>query len=321
VIDLSICIVTHNDASLVKDCLESIYKETKSSFEIFVVDNGSTDNTLALIRNNYPEVKIIENGANLGYPVANNRAIKQSVGRYILLLNPDTLVLDAGLDKLVAFLDSHPEAAVVGPQFSFPDGSFQFSYDWGISIKNYFIMLILAEILSLMKFINPFRKQKFEETYTRKKWRSEKTIEVGRVRGCCMLVRREVIEQIGMLDEQFFIYCEEVDWQLRMKKAGWKAYFFPDAKIIHYWGASTRQRNRKNFNAIQWQSIYKYFKKYYGYPGVLLLRCMVFFHALIKTARLVAAKLTGRMSEEITEETRFIWKVVLLDPYKPLQKK
>jgi len=320
-IDLSICIVTHNDASLVKDCLESIYKETKNSFEIFVVDNGSTDNTLALIRSNYPEVKIIENGANLGYPVANNRAIRQSVGRYILLLNPDTIVLDAGLDKLVAFLDSHPEAAVVGPQFSFPDGSFQFSYDWGISIKNYFVMLIPSEILSLIKFANPFRRQNFEEPYTRKKWRSEKTIEVGRVRGCCMLVRREVIEQIGLLDERFFIYCEEVDWQRRMKKAGWKVYFSPDARIIHYWGASTKQRNKKSFNAIQWQSIYKYFKKYYGYPGVLLLRCMVFFHALLKTVRLVAAWLTGRMSEGIAEETRFFWRVIALNPDEPLQKK
>jgi hypothetical protein len=320
-IDLSICIVTHNDASLIKDCLDSIYKETRSSFEIFAVDNGSMDNSVALIRENYPDVKIIENGANMGYPISNNMAINLSAGRYVLLLNPDTVVMDAGLDKLVAFLDSHPEAAAVGPQFSYPDGSFQFSYDWGITIKNYFVMLILAEMISLLKSINPFRKQTMDEPYKRKKWRSTRTMEVGRVRGCCMLVRREAIEQVGLLDEQFFIYCEEVDWQRRMKNKGWKVFFFPESRIIHYWGASTKQRNRKRFNAIQWQSVYKYFKKYYGYPGVLLLRCMVFFHALIKTARLVAAKLTGRMSEEIIVETRFIWKVVLLDPYKPLQKK
>ena len=273
-LDLSISIVSYNTKDLLRQCLESIYSETKGiSFEILAVDNASIDGSVDAIRNNFPNVKLIVNKKNVGFAAANNQAIKDSKGRFILLLNPDTVILDSALDKLVEFMDSHPEAGVVGPQILNPDRTLQFSYDNGISLGLFFRGLVIRHFSRLLRVLPLVGRHKNYSINSKCLEHPPKIKEVVRVRGCCLLVRKEVINQVGLMDEQFFMYCEEVDWEYRMKKAGWKIYFYPFAQIIHYWGASSKQHAEK-CHQIHNQSNYKYIRKHYGIPGAVLLKCM-----------------------------------------------
>jgi len=322
-LDLSICVVSYSTKDLLKQCLESIYRETKGiSFEIFIVDNASIDGSVEMVKNNFPNVNLIKNKKNLGFASASNQAIKDSKGRYILLLNPDTVILNSSLNKLVKFMDSHSEAGVVGPQILNPNRTFQFSYDEGISLKIFFNIFILSNLLPLFKILLiPIKKVKH---YFRKSQGMEhhlKIKEVGRIRGCCLLVRQEVIEQVGLMDEQFFMYCEEVDWEYRMKNAGWKIYFYPFARIIHYWGASTAP-NKQQFNLIQWQSNYKYIRKHYGNYATLAVRFMAFINAIFKTVSLAVKRILNKIEkEEFQRQIILSWKIVWLNPNKRLGEK
>jgi GT2 family glycosyltransferase len=321
-LDLSICIVSYNTNDLLRQCLESIYRTIKGiSFEIFVVDNASTDGTVDMIKNNFPDVQLIANKKNIGFAAANNQAINDSKGRYTLLLNPDTVVLNTTLDKLVEFMDSHPEAGVVGPQILNSDRTFQFSYDEGMSLEFFFRVLIFNRFISLFTFLIPIKKIKNYFTNSRDMESPTKIKEVGRVRGCCLLVRHEVIDQIGLMDEQFFMYAEEVDWEYRMKSAGWKIYFYPFAQIIHYWGASTTQ-NKQVFDLIYWQSSYKYIRKHYGNYAVLLVRFMAFINAIFRTINLVWKRISNRIDRRKFQcQVILSWKIVWLNPNKSLGEK
>lgn len=321
-LDLSICIVSYNTKDLLKQCLESIYKEIKgTSFEIFVVDNASIDGTVNMIKNNFPDVKLTANKKNLGFAAANNQVMKDSKGRYALLLNPDTVVLNSSLDKLVQFMDSHPEAGVVGPQILNPDRTFQFSYDDGISLWLFFRGFVINNFLSLFSLLAPVRKIKNYFTNSQDIKHLQKIKEVGRVRGCCLLIRKEAINQVGLMDEQFFMYCEEVDWEYRIKNAGWKIYFYPFAEVVHHWGASTKQ-DKEKFNLIQWQSNYKYIKKHYGTSGVLLLRCMVLIDVIFRTINLVWKRILNKIQKkEFQRQLLLSWKVVWLNANKTLKEK
>ena len=321
--DLSISIVSYNTKGLLKQCLQSIYRETKSvSFEIIVVDNASIDGTVDMVKSNFPDVNLITNKKNLGFAVANNQVMKNSKSKYILLLNPDTVVLNSSLDNLVKFMDSHPEAGVVGPQILNPDWTFQFSYDEGISLKLFFNSFILNKFLSLFKILLiPINKIRYYFIKSQEIEHCLKIIEVGRIRGCCLLVRQEVINQVGLMDEQFFMYCEEVDWEYRMKNAGWKIYFYPFAQIIHYWGASTKS-NKQQFNLIQWQSNYKYIRKHYGNYATLIVRFMAFISAIFKTFYIVVKRILNKINKkEFQRQLILSWKIVWLNPNKRFIKK
>ncbi len=315
-IDLSISIVSYNTKDLLKQCMDSIYRETKGiSFEIFVIDNASVDGTVGMIQSSFPGVKLIVNNENIGFAAANNQALKESTGRYIVLLNPDTIILDSALDKLVEFMDSYPEAGVVGPQILNPDKTFQFSYDDGISLKRYFRALILNNFSSLLySLIPPFLK-KFNRGYRNCSVSSQdmqdvlRIKEVGRVRGCCFLVRHDVIDHVGLIDERFFLYAEEVDWAYRIRKTGWKVYFFPFAYIIHYWGQSTNQAKDFSF-ATKRKSTYKYLRKYYGNYAVFLLRCMLLVDAVFYTGRLLKLWVKRMPIKEAKHQLKLRWKVV-----------
>lgn len=316
-IDLSISIVSYNTRHLLKQCIESIYKETKDiSFEIFVIDNASDDGTVGMVQSDFPNVKLIANKENRGFAAANNQAIKESTGRYIVLLNPDTVILDSALDKLVSFMNSHPEAGVVGPQILNPDKTLQFSYDDGISLKGYFKSLVLNNFLFLLYSLIPsflkrfYRQHRNCSVSSRSARRPSEVKEVGRVRGCCFLVRRNVIGHVGLMDERFFLYCEEVDWAYRIRKSGWKIYFFPSANIIHYWGQSTTQM--KDFSFItHHKSDYRYFKKHYGSYAVFLARCMFLADAISHSLGLLKnLALAKTAPKEAKHQFKLYWQVV-----------
>jgi GT2 family glycosyltransferase len=251
VIDLSIIIVNWNTKDLLIQCLKSL-KQTlqRLKMEVFVVDNGSTDGSKDAVRAEFPEVIFIENRLNLGFAKANNQAMRLSKGKYILLLNPDTQVKEGAIDTLKAFMDIHPEAGVVGAQLLNSDGSKQ------NSIANF--PSLATELLnkSLLRWLFPGRFPGKERTYS-------EPIKVDSVIGACMMVRREAIEQVGLFDEDYFLFLEETDWCYRFGRAGWKIYHHPQAEIYHFQGKSA-EKDKKRAKVEYYRSRYQFFEKNRG---------------------------------------------------------
>jgi len=242
-IDVSIIIVNWNTRDLVTQCLQSVYDSiAKLNFEIILVDNASTDDTVETVHCKFPQVRLIENTENVGFARANNEAIRISHGRYVLLLNSDTIVQVNALDALVCFADRHPEAGIVGCRLLNTNGSVQPSWAQ--------FPTVWSEILG----------QNF------RKWRplaDGSAYDVDWVGGACLLARREAIDEIGLLDEGFFMYSEETDWCYRMVKLGWRVYYFPGAEVIHLGGGSSCQASERMATQL-YKSKLRFFRKHYG---------------------------------------------------------
>ena len=232
--NVSIIIVSWNTRSHLYNCLTSVYKQISSvNFEVIVIDNGSSDGSQEMVENQYPQVTLIKNATNRGFAAANNQGIAVAQGRYVLLLNSDTVVLHNSIDRVVSFADTHPDAAVVGCRVLNPDGTLQPTC--------FMFPSVLNMLLSSTYLYKIFPGSRFFGRERMSWWLRDDVREVDVVTGCFMLVRRDAIEQVGRLDEQFFMYAEEADWCYRFRKAGWKALFTPSAEIIHLGGASTKQ--------------------------------------------------------------------------------
>jgi GT2 family glycosyltransferase len=233
-LDVSTVIVNWNTCGILRDCLASLYANTANiTFKVIVVDNASSDGSVDMIKSEFPQVELIVNAENRGFAAANNQAIAVGKGRYVLLLNSDTVVLDGALDKIVAFADSHPEAGIVTCRALNKDRTLQPTCFMFPSVLNMFLWAIcLARLFPTSRFFGRERMTWWDRNDVR---------EVDVATGCFMLVRREAMDQIGLLDERFFMYGEETDWCYRFRKAGWKILFTPDAEIIHLGGASTGQ--------------------------------------------------------------------------------
>lgn len=232
--DVSIVIVTWNTREVLRDCLQSIYEQAgRIAFEIIVIDNASSDDTAGMIAREFPTVRLLCNGVNRGFAAANNQGIGMAKGRYILVLNPDTIILDSAIAKTVSFADKHPEAGIVGCHVLNSDGSLQRS-----CYSYHRVLTVLIHTFGLQRL---FPKSRFfgRQDMT---WFDFKTVrEVEVIAGCFMLVRRKAMEDVGLMDEAYFMYTEETDWCWRMKSQGWKLLFFPDAEIIHLGGVSANQ--------------------------------------------------------------------------------
>lgn len=232
--DVSVIIVNWNTCKVTCDCLRSIYAQTATSkSEVIVIDNASIDESVRMIKEKFLQVTLIENSENKGFAAANNQGIRIAQGRYILLLNSDTIVLDNAIGQVVSFADLHPESAVVGCKVLNPDGTLQRTCFMFPSLLN---MLLSSTYLYKL-----FPRSKFFGREQMTWWDRDDVREVDVVTGCFMLVRREAIEQIGLMDERFFMYGEETDWCYRFRQAGWKAVFTPAAEIIHLGGQSSKQ--------------------------------------------------------------------------------
>lgn len=252
--DVSIIIVNYNTKDVLCDCLESIYEQTQDvRFEAIVVDNASTDGSVNMIKDCFSEVILIENAENRGFAAANNQGIEIAKGRYLLLLNSDTVVLNNAIKKTVEFADSHKEAGILGCRVLNPDRTLQ---------PTCFMFPSLLNVVLLTSYLNNlFPRNRFFGRERMTWWDRTDDSEVDVVTGCFMLVRREAIEQVGFLDEQFFMYGEEVDWCYRFKRNNWKILFTPVAEIIHLGGCSSRQM--KPEMALQLRaSILLFFKKH-----------------------------------------------------------
>jgi hypothetical protein len=249
--NLSVIIVNWNTKDLLCQCIDSLTLTLKKiNAEVFVVDNGSTDGSVGAVREKFPGVRLIENPVNLGFAKANNQALSDSRGIYVLLLNPDTQVKDEAIPRMLSFMNAHPKAGLVGGQLLNADGSKQ------NSIANFPSLATELFNKSLLRWLFP---EKFpgKETYY------AAPVEVDSVIGACMLARRETAEQVGLLDEGYFLFLEETDWCYRMKKAGWKIYHIPQAEILHFQGKSAEAEKGKA-RIEYYRSRYHYFRKNRG---------------------------------------------------------
>jgi GT2 family glycosyltransferase len=237
-VDVSIIIVAWNVRELLYDCLESVYNETKGiSFEVIYVDNASKDGSAEMVRKKFPKVKMIKNEKNEGFIKANNEGIQIAEGRYVLLLNSDTIILDNAIAKTVKFADEHPEAAVVGCKVLNPDKTLQRSCFMYASLLNL--------LLSATYLYKIFPKSKFFGRERMTWWDFNDVREVETVCGSFSLVRKKAIKQVGLMDETYFVYGDDPDWCYRFHKNGWKILFTPEPEIIHYGGQTTKQMTGK----------------------------------------------------------------------------
>lgn len=267
--DLSIVTLNWKVAPLVAELLESVARETKGiSYEILVADNGSKDGVEGVVeafRRKHPHVALtfLAHPRNLGFAAGNNPAIRLAKGRYVVLLNPDTRVRHGALQKMVAWLDAHPEVGVAGPKLLNPDGSVQASVrrDPGTLDQ----AMILLKLHRLARGAPPLRR------YFADDFRYNEEAEVEQVMGAAFFVRREVFEKIGLLDERFFIWFEEVDFCKRARQAGWKVAYVPSAEVVHHGGASFAQAMTLAKQKLFSRSMRAYFRKHRGGLAAALL--------------------------------------------------
>jgi GT2 family glycosyltransferase len=258
---LSIVIICWNDWEIISECLRSIYEGTRSTeCEVIVSDNGSSDGSVRLIRENFPRVRLIQNGANLRFSKANNVGIQASRGEYILILNPDTVIHDGALDSWVAFADAHPEAGAFGCRVLNPDGSYQHPARPFPTIWRAWVAALYLRPLAY--FSTAF----ISDTYTG--WQGETERPIDWQSGCGVMLRADLLKRLGGFDEQFFYYYEEVDLCHRVWDAGYPILYTPEVTITHLGGQSSTKRFPVAFELDKYRNRYRYFYKYYGQRGV-----------------------------------------------------
>jgi N-acetylglucosaminyl-diphospho-decaprenol L-rhamnosyltransferase len=249
---LSIVIVNWNTSDLLRRCLETILAHPPAtSFEVWVVDNNSQDESVAMVQANFPQVHLLVNENNPGFARANNRAIRASSGEYLLLLNPDTEVKPGALTALVDFLDEQPAAGGAGSMLLNPDGSLQPSCYPMLTGWRELWRLLHLDRLKLMGIYDMHRWDK----------RTPRQVEV--VQGASLMLRRSILNQVGLLDEGYFMYTEEVDLCYRIQQAGWSLYWVPQSQVVHYGGQSTRQVAAEMFLHLYGSKV-QFFRKHYG---------------------------------------------------------
>jgi GT2 family glycosyltransferase len=263
---LSIIILCWNDAKVIGDCLQSIYATTQSlDFEVIVSDNGSTDGSLEFIRKSYPQVRLIENGKNLRFAKANNVGIRASQGEYVLILNPDTIIHEGTLDKIVSFADRHPEAGAFGCRVLNSDSSYQGCIRPLPTIRGEWIAALhLNALACVSNWFHP-------NIYVGWKGDTERT--VGWLAGCFILIRGDLLRRLGGFDEQFFYYHEDMDLCRRAWQEGTSILYTPDVSITHLGGQSTSKRFPPLGFALDGQvTRYRYYYKHHGRSGVRSIR-------------------------------------------------
>lgn len=252
--DISIIIVSWKVKELLKKCLETVLASTGVTFEIIVVDNDSKDGTKEMLEKEFSGlVKFIDSGANLGFSKANNLGLKQATGEYVLFLNPDTEIAPNVLSQTLEFMKANPDCGLLGPKMQFKDGSFQ------SSVRRF--PTLLAIVLMLLKLPKLFPHLKSIERYLATDFDYSKLQTVDQIMGAFMLAPKHLIDQLGGFDERFFIWFEEVDLCLQVKRAGKQVIYNPAISIIHHGGKSFAQQKLTTNQWRFFQSAARYFLK------------------------------------------------------------
>ena len=275
---ISIIIVNYNVKYFLEQCLHSVHKGCDGlDAEIFVVDNDSVDGSVKMVKEKFPEVHLIENKENRGFSSANNQAIRKSKGEYILLLNPDTIVEDDTLRKVVDFMDQHPDAGGLGVKMLDGKGKFLPESKRGLPYPS----VAFFKVFGLSSL---FPKSRFFSAYHLGYLDKDKTHVVDVLAGAFMLLRKKILDKIGLLDEAFFMYGEDIDLSYRITKAGYKNYYFPETRIIHYKGESTK-KGSLNYVFVFYNAMIvfadKHFSKENARAFSIMINIAIYFRAFI----------------------------------------
>ncbi len=291
-IDLSVIVVNWNTRDLLAQCLQSVYDTAGDlACEVLVVDNGSTDGSVEMVESRFPQARLFRNAENVGFARANNQALEQIKGRYALLLNSDTIVFPGALFSLVTFADRYPQAGIVGCRLVNPDGSLQRS--WAR------FPTCLTELLGW----NPRTRRLIQ--------RMPRVYEVDWLGGACILARSEAVEDVGLLDESFFMYSEEMDWCFRMKRSGWRVCYLDDIRIMHRGGGSANRASLTQL-ILLYNSKLQFFSKHHGSGSVRFLRTgLVVMNTFGLLRRGLAWHLGVHRSHDMTERLEVQWKLIL----------
>ena len=254
-IDLSLCMVTYQARAVLEECLESIYRVDQGvSFELVLVDNGSTDGTTEMVRDRYPQVQYIRNEGNAGFQRATNQGLRAAEGRYLMWLNNDTVVSPGAFAALVTFADAHPESGIVGPKVVNRDGSLQKQCRRGDptpwSVLSYFAGLARL-----------FPKSRFFAGYLVGWSGEDEVVEVDACSGAAMMLRREAMDAVGPIDETFFYGGEDLDYCYQVRQKGYTNYYHPEAQIMHYGGAGGSKNRPYKLTYEFHRSMVLYFRK------------------------------------------------------------
>jgi N-acetylglucosaminyl-diphospho-decaprenol L-rhamnosyltransferase len=313
-VDLSIVILSWNVRDLLRQCLGSVVRDQSLDVtdggaitgscplttEIIVVDNASSDGSAEMVRTEFPFVRLILNETNRGYTGGNNDGIAAAAGRYVLILNPDTQVMGNVLATMIAYADAHPKVGVLGPQLLNPDGSVQ-------SSRRRFPTLATAVFEST--WLQSLAPHSVLSRYKVLDRADDETQEVDWMVGACLLVRREVIHQVGGLDEVFFMYSEELDWCRRIQQAGWKIVYLPTAQVVHHIGKSSDQVVAQRHIYFQASKV-RYFRKHHGELVAVVLRVLLLGMYVWQLALEAVKGMLGHKRELRRERVRVYWRVL-----------
>lgn len=290
---LSVVVVSFEVREHLARCLTSLGQlPFAPHFETIVIDNGSRDGSAELVHTQFPGVRLICNQENLGFARANNQGLALARGRYLLLLNPDTEVdpeTPDALARLVSFMDEHPCAGACGPRLVYPDGTHQHSAFRFPSLLQVYLDLFPAHWRIMDSRLNG--------RYPRKKYLAGEPFQVDHPLGAALMVRREAAEQVGWLDQDYFIYVEEVDWCWRIRQAGWQIWCVPRAVIIHHEAQSTRKFREEMFVRL-WQARLLYYHKHYSPRYNALVRRLVRVGVARYRAQAARARGRGEISDD-----------------------
>lgn len=289
---LSIVIVNYNVKHFIEQCLHSVYSALKGiDAEVFVVDNNSVDGSVALIKEKFPQVILIENKVNTGFSKANNQAIRVSKGQYVLLLNPDTVVQEDTFTKTLAFMDAHPDAGGLGVKMVDGKGNFLPESKRGLPTPE----VAFYKIFGLSKFFPKSKRfGRYHLTYLDK----NKTHSIDVLSGAFMLLRAETLAKCGLLDEEYFMYGEDIDLSYRIILSGYKNYYFPDTCIIHYKGESTK-KSSVNYVLVFYRAMAIFARKHFSQNRAKLFSILIHFAIYLRAG----ASIGWRMLKQIALPT------------------
>jgi GT2 family glycosyltransferase len=282
-VDISAVILSWNGRQYLETCLMSL-EQAKGDccLEVIVVDNASSDGSAEMVRCKFPGVKLIQNQENLGFAGGNNIGIKASSGRYVCLINSDIKLLKGCLQGLLNYMEQNPNIGILGPKILNADLTHQSSCRSFPGLWNNFCSAVgLASAFTQVRVFSGEHMFYFQ---------GDSVVDVDVLVGCFWFVRREAMNQFGLLDEDFFMYAEDVDWCKRCWRTGWRVVFFPGAQVIHYWGGSSIKQDPVWVALTQQRSILHYWEKHHGVVARLGISCVLFLHKLI---RLTGASITS----------------------------
>lgn len=297
---LTVAIVSFNTSALLDACLASVRASLAATPElsarVVVVDNASHDGSAAMVRERHPEVELHALDRNVGFSAANNRILRHTTSELVLLLNPDTEIRGDGLMRLVDFLDRHPAAGVVGGRLIYPDDSFQHSA--------FRFPTLPMSFLDVFPINHRLTGSRLNGRYPRSAY--GRPFLIDHPLGACMMARRTALEQVGLLDEGYFMYAEEVDLCWRVTRAGWEIWYTPDATIVHHAGASTRQFRGPMLIELH-RSRYRFFAKHYPAWFGWWARRVVGLGALRDLARAARARIGAEMDAAEWRQRRRVY--------------